>query len=61
MAIYEYMCKECSKITSESHDITQDVPKTKCRHCGKVADKIISSTTFLLRGKKWAAKGKEGY
>ncbi len=61
MAIYEYMCEKCSKLTSESHSITDDVDETKCKHCGAVAKKIISQSNFHLKGKKWAAKGKEGY
>lgn len=59
MAIYEYMCKKCNKITSQTHDITKDVKTSKCRHCGEVAEKIISHSDFHLKGKKWASK--EGY
>ena len=60
MAIYEYQCKKCNKITQDEHPITEEKKHITCE-CGYIAEKIISQNTFLLKGKKWAAKGKEGY
>lgn len=60
MPIYEYQCCKCRKVIQEEHPITEDKKFTTC-DCGYIANKIISQNTFLLKGKKWAAKGKEGY
>lgn len=56
--IYEFKCKNCH-ITEESLPITSDKEVTKCKICGGEAKRIISKSTFILKGKKWASK--EGY
>jgi putative FmdB family regulatory protein len=61
MAVYEYMCEKCMKVTCDFHSITEDIKTIECRHCGGKAKKIMSANTFHLKGSKWAAKGKEGY
>ena len=56
--IYEFKCKNCH-ITEESLPITSDKEVVECKICGGEAKRIISKSTFILKGKKWASK--EGY
>lgn len=53
MPIYEYECHKC-KIGWEK--ITRSIPKvvpqkSKCPECGKMGDKVISSSSFRIKGK----------
>ncbi|NTU43545.1 MAG: zinc ribbon domain-containing protein [Nitrospirales bacterium] len=52
MPIYEYQCLECGK----SHEIIQkfsDAPMEKCPACGGQMKKLISNTSFVLKGTGW--------
>ena len=52
MPIYEYECQSCGKL----HEIMQrytDLPLAKCPDCGGPVRKLISSTTFVLKGTGW--------
>jgi putative FmdB family regulatory protein len=52
MPIYEYVCSSCG----HKFDMIQkmgDTSTQKCEKCGKPAEKIISQTSFLLKGKGW--------
>ncbi|MGO9377300.1 MAG: FmdB family zinc ribbon protein [Dissulfurispiraceae bacterium] len=54
MPIYEYGCVKCSK----THEIMQkfsDAPMTVCPDCGGEVRKMISSTSFVLKGTGWYA------
>ena len=54
MPIYEYECTECGK----HHEIMQkitDKPLTDCTECGGKMKKIISNTSFVLKGTGWYA------
>ena len=57
--IYEFKCEKCNKINIESLPITTKKVTTVCRFCEGTARRIISKSTFILKGKKWASK--EGY
>ena len=57
--IYEFKCKDCGKINHESLPITTKKTKTVCQYCGEIAEKIISKSTFILKGRNWASK--DGY
>ena len=57
--IYEFKCGNCGKINQESLPITTKKTKVICQYCGNIAEKIISKSTFILKGKNWASK--EGY
>lgn len=65
MPIYEYACSKCGK----HHEIMQritEAPLTICPKCGGQMKKLISSTSFVLKGTGWYAtdygsrKKKEG-
>lgn len=58
MALIEFKCKKCH-ITEESLPITSNKKTTKCGICGEEAKRIISKSSFVLKGKKWASK--DGY
>ncbi|MDA8433286.1 MAG: zinc ribbon domain-containing protein [Nitrospiraceae bacterium] len=54
MPIYEYCCTECGK----RHEIMQkitDAPLTACPDCGGEIKKMISNTSFVLKGTGWYA------
>ena len=59
MPIYEYECKFCNYNFEIVQKIT-DNPKRKCPECHKknALKKLISSTTFTLKGTGWF---KDGY
>src|SRR4030067_3865003 len=54
MPIYEYECIKCKK----HHDIMRKItekPLTKCPDCGGKMHKLISNTSFVLKGTGWYA------
>ena len=50
--IYEYECNKCGKIFEAFQKIT-DKPLTKCKFCEGKAEKIISHSSFQLKGSGW--------
>ncbi len=52
MPIYEYKCKKCGKEFEVFQGITEPALKS-CRFCKGPAQKLISRTTFHLKGSGW--------
>ena len=52
MPIYEYECTQCAKI-EEIFQKYSDKPLVKCQHCGGKLQKLISQSTFHLKGTGW--------
>ena len=52
MPIYEYECQKCGNQT-EAWQKFSDPPLTKCELCNGKMKKIISQTTFQLKGTGW--------
>ena len=52
MPIYEYECTKCGKL-EEALQHFSDKPLTKCRSCAGKLQKLISQTTFHLKGTGW--------
>jgi putative FmdB family regulatory protein len=52
MPIYEYECQACG-CTIEAFQKFSDKPLRKCRHCGGRLKKLISNTSFVLKGSGW--------
>jgi len=52
--IYEYKCDECSK-TVEVWQKISDKPLLKCEACNGKLKKIISQSSFQLKGTGWYA------
>jgi putative FmdB family regulatory protein len=54
MPIYEYKCKKCGKEYELFQRIT-DSDRTSCKFCKGPTQKLISRTTFHLKGSGWYA------
>jgi putative FmdB family regulatory protein len=52
MPIYEYKCEECSSEFEEWQKFS-DPPVEKCPTCGGKASRLISRSTFILKGTGW--------
>ncbi len=52
MPIYEYECLQCGSV-EEALQKFSDKPLTKCRQCSGKLHKLISNTTFHLKGSGW--------
>ena len=57
MPIYEYQCDACQKHFEEVQSISEK-PIKKCRFCGGKVHRLISQTSFSLKGGGWY---KDGY
>jgi len=58
MPIYEYTCDQCSTRAEVLQKM--DDPAPLCGKCKKPMSKMISSTTFSLKGSGWASDGYTG-
>jgi putative FmdB family regulatory protein len=52
MPIYEYHCKNCNK-TCEVMQNIRDPLLTECAQCHGELEKLVSSTSFQLKGGGW--------
>ena len=52
MPIYEYRCEKCQHQFDLLQKIT-DEPVKECPECGGPVSKLISSTSFILKGSGW--------
>jgi len=57
MPIYEYVCKSCGN-QFECMQKISETPVAPCPKCGATADRMISQTSFTLKGEGWY---KDGY
>ncbi|MFI3270719.1 MAG: zinc ribbon domain-containing protein [Pseudomonadota bacterium] len=52
MPIYEYRCQDCQNVFEEwLKNFNDDAPN--CPSCGGQAERIMSNTTFVLKGGGW--------
>ena len=51
MPIYEYRCPKCGDF--EAMQKISDAPLTQCPTCRRKVTKLISSTSFQLKGSGW--------
>lgn len=56
MPVYEYECKECDKVFEIQQKIA-DAPLTICPECEGEVTKLMSMTSFQLKGGGWYADG----
>jgi putative FmdB family regulatory protein len=56
MPIYEYRCRSCGQ-TIEAMQRMSDRPLRKCRKCSGKLEKLISRTSFALKGGGWYSEG----
>ena len=52
MPIYEYQCKKCGTI-EEALQKFSDKPLTQCKHCSGKLQKLVSQSSFHLKGTGW--------
>ncbi len=52
MPIYEYECQDCRKIFEEWQSGFEE-KVLDCPECGAAAKRLISNTTFVLKGSGW--------
>ncbi len=52
MPIYEYQCEACGRKVEVWQKITEDPLKT-CEVCGGPLHKLISQSSFVLKGSGW--------
>ena len=52
MPTYEYQCDKCGR-TFEVRQRISAPPLKTCETCGGVVRRLISSTTFILKGEGW--------
>lgn len=52
MPIYEYQCTKCGEVFEAFQKIT-DEPLTQCKFCQSSVEKLISQSTFQLKGGGW--------
>ena len=58
MPVYEYFCKKCQELVEINKKIVDCNNIEKCEACGEEMSKLISPSSFLLKGGGWA---KDGY
>ncbi|MFH0959490.1 MAG: zinc ribbon domain-containing protein [Pseudomonadota bacterium] len=54
MPVYEYRCEKCGN-EFEAWQRISDAPIECCSECGGKASKLISQSTFVLKGSGWYA------
>lgn len=54
MPIYEYECCDCGQV-QEIMQKMSDKPLSKCPHCSGKVQKLISHSSFHLKGSGWYA------
>lgn len=59
MPIYEFQCTECKNIDEVFMQFS-DAPPTECSKCNKPVQKILSQTSFALKGSGWYASDYKG-
>jgi putative FmdB family regulatory protein len=50
--IYEYQCTKCGEVF-EAFQKIHDEPVSRCRFCEGSVEKLISHTSFQLKGSGW--------
>lgn len=59
MPIYEYECSECEKVFEVQQRISDD-PLENCPDCQGAVKKLVSVSSFQLKGGGWYADGYSG-
>lgn len=52
MPLYEYSCPHCSACFEQLVS-SHDTKELDCPNCGKKAQRVVSSTSFQLKGEGW--------
>ena len=54
MPIYEYRCPKCQKVFEEWVHLSEMHESVPCPECGAYAPRIMSETSFVLKGGGWS-------
>jgi putative FmdB family regulatory protein len=54
LPIYEYLCEDCGEMTEAMQKVS-DPPLKICPKCKGSLKKVISNTSFILKGTGWYA------
>ncbi|HHL40615.1 MAG TPA: zinc ribbon domain-containing protein [Deltaproteobacteria bacterium] len=54
MPLYEYQCNDCNEIIEVMQKFSDD-PLRECTKCGGTVEKLISQSSFVLKGTGWYA------
>ncbi len=52
MPIYEYLCEECGALLEKIQKFS-DAPLTHCEKCNGKVNKVLSQSSFVLKGSGW--------
>ena len=55
MPLYEFECKECNINIEMLQKMDEKTPN--CPVCGRSMVRVMSTTTFILKGKGWFKSG----
>ncbi len=53
MPIYEYECEKCGTVVEMMHGMSEKPPTTKCAKCKGKLQRLISASSFHLKGGGW--------
>ena len=53
MPIYEYKCPACQKVFEEWVHLSEMHDAVPCPDCGQASPRIMSETSFVLKGDGW--------
>lgn len=53
MPIYEYKCPKCGNVFEEWVKASDSQKHAKCPECGALSPRIMSRTSFVLKGDGW--------
>lgn len=53
MPIYEYQCPKCQHVFEEMVSLSQAHGEEPCPCCGALSPRMISHTSFVLKGGGW--------
>jgi len=56
MPIYEYQCSKCNRVTEKLQGFS-DPPLKTCPHCRGRVRKLVSNSSFVLKGGGWYRDG----
>ena len=52
MPIYEYLCEQCGTLIEKIQKFS-DPPLTRCEKCEGKLSKVLSQSSFVLKGSGW--------
>jgi len=56
MPIFEYRCSKCDEVKEEFLKRVTDEPSLKCGFCGGKLVRLLSRSSFILKGNDWTPR-----